>query len=406
MMDDLSAAVPTSLPSSASMPHAMVYVRDSDSEGLIRQALSDLGVSDAAFRAGGMAKAIADLSAGPSPRLLIVDVSDLADPTEPMAQLIGLCHPSTGVVVIGQSNDIRLYRALKDAGAAEYFFKPLVTALVSRACGAILNNEQEPTQGQGQPSPRTGRLILVMGARGGVGVTSIAVRTAWRLSMHPPRQVVLVDLDLQCGDAVLQLDATPNHALREALDRADRVDDLFLERGIIHITDRLDLFAALEPLDQDPTFTEDALLSLLDTLRRRYRYVVVDIPTHRAVALKRVFHLPSLIMLVSDAGLASAREVARLRQLLGPNSPERTVMHILNKKGAAGALTLEDFTRGAGQAPDVIIPWSREIAVAANLGVKIKPDCPALDHALGPVFARVAGEGAESSHKLFSKWLG
>jgi pilus assembly protein CpaE len=384
----------------------MVYVRDGDSEGLIRQALSDLGVSDAAFKPGGVSKAIADLSAGPSPRLLIVDVSDLADPTEPIAQLVGLCHPSTGVLVVGQSNDIRLYRALKDAGATEYFFKPLVTALVSRACAAILVNAGEPYQGQAQPGPRTGRLILVMGARGGVGVTSIAVRTAWRLSTHPPRQVVLVDLDLQFGDAVLHLDATPSHALREALDRSERVDDLFLERGIIHITDRLDLFAALEPLEEELTFKEDALLSLLDTLRRRYRYVVVDIPTHRAAALKRVFHLPSFIMLVSDAGLASAREVARLRQLLGPNSPERTVMHILNKRGAPGALSLEDFTRGAGQPPDVIVPWSREIAIATNLGVKIKPDCPALDHALGPVFARVAGEGAEPGHKLFSKWLG
>jgi pilus assembly protein CpaE len=282
----------------------------------------------------------------------------------------------------------------------------LVTALVSRACGAILNNEQEPTQGQGQPSHRTGRLILVMSARGGVGVTSVAVRTAWRLSMRPPRQVVLVDLDLQCGDAALQLDATPNHSLREALDQVERVDDLFLERGIAHITDRLDLFAALEPLEEDLTLNEDAVLALLNILRRQYRYVVVDVPTRWVLALKRVFQLPSFIILVSDAGLASAREVARLRQLLGPNSPERTVLHILNKKGAPGALPLEDFTRGAGQAPDVIIPWSREIAIATALGIKIKPDCPVLDRALGPVFARVAGGGAEPSHKLFSKWLG
>jgi pilus assembly protein CpaE len=405
-MEDLSAPISTSLPSSTTGPQAMVYVRDSDSEGLIRQALSDLGVSDAAFRTGGVTKAIADLSAGPSPHLLIVDISDMSDPTGPVAQLISLCHPSTGVVVIGQSNDIRLYRALKDAGAAEYFFKPLVTALVSHTCGAILSNEQDPTQGLGQPSARTGRLILVVGARGGVGATSIAVRTAWRLSTQPPRQVVLVDLDLQFGDAALHLDATPNHALREALDRAERVDDLFLERGIIHITDRLDLFAALEPLEEDLPFKEDAVLSLLDTLRRRYRYVVVDLQPHRAAALKHVLHLPSLIMLVSDAGLASAREVARMRQLLGPNTPERTVMHILNKRGAPGALPLEDFTRGAGQAPDVIIPWSREIAVATNLGVKIRPDCPALDHALGPVFARVAGERTEPLRKLFSGWLG
>jgi len=67
----------------------------------------------------------------------------------------------------------------------------------------------------------TGKLILVMGARGGVGATTMAVRIASGLAEHPPRPVLLVDLDLQFGDAVLQLDATPSHALREALEKGE-----------------------------------------------------------------------------------------------------------------------------------------------------------------------------------------
>jgi pilus assembly protein CpaE len=239
-----------------------------------------------------------------------------------------------------------------------------------------------------------------------VGATTIAVRTAWRLAENPPRAVVLIDLDLQFGDAVLQLDATPNHALREALARAERVDDLFLERGIIHITKRLDLLASMEPLEGAIGFEESAFLSLLGILRHRYRYIVVDLPTPSAIAMPRLLREPSLMILVSDEGLASAREVARLRQLRGVNSPEHTMVHVLNKSGGPGSLPLPEFERGAGQAPDVTIPWSRDIATAANLGVRIRPDCPVLDNALAPVFSRLTGEKPPDRRSFLSKLLG
>jgi len=384
-------------------PRAMVYVRDSDSEGVVRQSLTDLGVGDALFRTGGIAAAVADLKDRPSPRLLIVDVSGMDRAKEAIDDLIGLCEPSTGIVLVGESNDIALYRQLKEAGAAEYFFKPLVTALVSRTCAAVLSGQAGAAQPYEPGASRLGKLVLVVGARGGCGATLTAVRTAWRLAEHPPRPVVLVDLDLKRGDAALQLEAIPNHALRGALEQAHRVDDLFLERGIIEITPRLDLLASLEPLDESTTFEEDAVLSLLDTLRRRYRYVVVEVPLDRLAGLRRVLHLPSLLMIVSDAGLASAREVARLRQLLGGNTAERTTMHVLNKHGAPGSLTTEEFTRGSGAIPDVVVPWSREIAVAGAMGVKIKPECAALDRALAPVFARLSGERIEASRSSLSK---
>jgi len=402
MMDDIAASAGASPTTGSSLPRVYVYFDDPDSEGVIRQALSDLGLSESVFKPGGLPAAITDRSERSSPRLMIVDVGKAKDPAAEVGDLIGMCDPTTAVVVVGTANDIRLYRTLRSAGAAEYFFKPLVTALVSQTCDAILNDEREPDDEHKELKARRGRLILVLGARGGVGATTMAVRTAWRLADNPPRAVALVDLDLQFGDAVLQLDATPNHALRQALERADRVDDLFLERGIIHVTKRLDLMASLEPLDEVITFQEEDFLSLLDTLRQRYRYVVIDLPMMRAAALPGLLSMPSFVVLVSDGGLASAREIARLRQRLGANTPEHTIMHVLNKSGGPGSLPLPEFTRGAGQAPDVIVPWSRDIAAATNLGVKLKPQCPILDSAMSPIFARLSGEIVRTPRS----WLG
>jgi pilus assembly protein CpaE len=230
--------------------------------------------------------------------------------------------------------------------------------------------------------------------RGGSGATTIAVRTAWELAALPPRPVVLLDLQLRFGDTALQLDVTPNDALSEALRSADRVDELFIERGVIHVADRLDLMASLAPVNEQPVFSEDAVLKLLQELQRRYRYVVLDAPFFTTGLMPRALQLPATVVLVSDGRLVSAREVRRWRTALGPGVPGRSILHILNRHGSPGDLPMEDFTRAAGSAPDIIIPFARDIGVAGNTGIRARPDCPELQRVLAPLLQRVAGQAA------------
>jgi len=380
-------------------PQVNVYTSDQDTAGVIRQALSDLA-PDAVFKSDGLGAALADLGSRDSPRLLIVDSSGEINPASRVRELINMCEPSTAVVVISDVNDIRLYRNIRDAGAVEYFFKPLVTTMVARTCRAILTGKDEDS------SKRTGRIVFVVGARGGSGATTIALRTALGLSESPPRPVLLLDLDLRGGDSALQLDVTPNHALHEALAQSERVDDLFLERGLIHVTNRLDLMATLEPIDTPTDFDEAGLMALLDKVSGRYRYILADVPAYRAPALNRSLHMPSTLLLISDGRLVSARDVARWRKWLGPNTAERTLVHILNMSGAPGSLSLEDFARAAGAEPDVIIPYSRTVGISSLLGLKGQPVCPTLDKGLQPVLRILAGSEVEHKPSLLQRIFG
>ena len=149
---------------------------------------------------------------------------------------------------------------------------------------------------------------------------------------------MLLDLYTVWGDAALQLDTRPTHALTEALQNPDRVDELFLYRGTIHVTPRLDLLASLERLGEEVTVNEHAVTALLKSLLQRYRFVFVDIPAPLAARLPQVMRLPSLCILVGDASLASARDVARWRELLGQNTPDRTTLHILNDNEVPGTV--------------------------------------------------------------------
>jgi pilus assembly protein CpaE len=400
-MDDV-ALRPLSSPVAppAAQQVAVVYVRDRNSEGVIRQCLNDLGVAAPEFIDGGVMTAITDMARRASPRLLIVDVSNVDDPVARVNQLAEVCGPGTGAVVIGDANDITLYRSLKDAGIVEYYFKPLVSSLVMETCNGILTGNPQ------KRGARTGKLIFVLSVRGGAGATTIAVSAAWHLAEARQRQVMLLDLDIHSGDAALQLDARPSHALREALEHSDRVDDLFLERAVIHVSDRLSLLASLESFSEVFVPDENAVLALIGNLLHRYRYVFVDLPTTLAPRLIHVLHLPSTCLLVSDGSLVSARDVARWRENIGPNSPERSTLHVLNKSGADGSLPDAEFIRAAGQAPDIIIKYDREIGTASNLGVRGVQKCASLQTGLAPIYRLLAGERRKEERSFLQRLFG
>ncbi len=381
---------------SSEAPVVQVFVGDRDTEGVVRQCLAGIGVATL-FTDGDIDTAIADLARCDSPRLLIADVSGVPDPVKKVHDLAEVCEPSTGVIVIGEINDIRLYRSLRDAGVAEYFFKPLVSSMVTRACNEVLTGISD------QRGMRLGKLVTVMSVRGGSGATTIGAVLAWQLAETLQRRTLLIDLDLHFGDLALQLDVRPNDALSEALQHPDRIDDLFLARGVIEVTPRLGLLASLESCDDTSVIDEDAVLALLATLLRRYRYVVLDLTAELAPRLARVLHLPGTFLLVSDGSLVAARDVARWRQKLGPDTLERAILHVLNKADAHAGLPHHEFALAAGQAPDIVVPYDREVAAAAALGLQSVRGRASLQHGTAPVLRLLTGEHVSTHGSLLDR---
>ncbi len=379
---------------------ARVFVLDHDSEGIVRQSLADLRITDAQFTAGDARTAAKCLAKEKSPRLLIVDVAGIEDPAASMRELADVCDPEIHVVAIGDRNDIILYRDLKSTGVSEYFVKPLVRDVLTRMLDAVLNPANGPAR------PRAGKLIFFLGARGGSGTTTIATTAAWDLAESRRRRTILLDLDLQNGDAALQFDATPAHALREAIEHPERVDKLYLDRAVKHVAERLDLMASLEPLGAPADLREDAVLLLIEKLLNRYRFLLVDVPASAAVQLNGVLSLPSTCILVSNASLAAVRDVARWRECLGPNTPDRTTLHILNQTAAHGGLPAAEFARASGIGPDIMIPYDRDIAAATALGIKAMQKCVVFRRRLAPILRTLTGAPAAGPASLFRRVFG
>jgi pilus assembly protein CpaE len=379
---------------------AKVFIRDQASLQIVRRALADMGIQDPQAHQGDVESASLALAKTSSPKLLIVDISGIDDPVARLNELANLCDPNVNVVAVGDRNDIVLYRDLKNIGITEYFVKPLVKDVITRICRTALYPGVE------QPRMRTGKLILVIGVRGGVGATTIATHTAWHLSETGRRRVVLLDLDVKHGDAALQLDVLPSKALCEATEFPDRVDKLFLDRAVQPVSDRLHVLASLAPLAQNAPLTAEGVAPLLEKLAARYRYVVVDLPKHLAADIIHATLLPRICLLVSTSSLSSARDVNRWREQIGTNILERSTLHILNRTEPYGGLPDRDFIKVTGQSPDVSIAYHRDLAEAATLGVKATTKCAGFTRSLQNVLRPLTGEQAEPSPPFYRRMWG
>jgi pilus assembly protein CpaE len=258
----------------------MAFLSGGQSEAALNTCLSKLAISDFRIKRGGITRAIKYLSIERSPENIIVDISGVEMPASQVHELAALCEPGVTVVAIGDRNDIGLYRDLLQAGVSEYIVKPVTAQLLAKA----LSSTHGAAEG-GLISRKRGKMVAAIGARGGVGTTTLAINLAWYLANRQSRRVLLLDLDLQTGDCALALNLEPTPGLREALTNPMRIDDVFLERTVAVHGERLFVLSAEEPLRAETDFTADAVETLVGVLRSQFHYVVADVPRIPAAPL-------------------------------------------------------------------------------------------------------------------------
>ena len=170
---------------------------------------------------GGLNAAATYLDNTRAPDLLVVDLGNSEDPLEQLLTLADSCEASTQVVALGTVNDLGLYKQFVAAGVADYLVKPLSPEDLETALLAAAFREQQVIEAVDMP---LGKIVVTIGARGGVGATTIATNGAWMLAEEQKQKVVLVDLDLQFGSTALSLDLVPAGGMIETLRNPDRVD--------------------------------------------------------------------------------------------------------------------------------------------------------------------------------------
>jgi pilus assembly protein CpaE len=322
---------------------------------------------------GGIDKAIEYLSEQRSPNLLVVDISGVELPLSKVQMLADVCEPGTNVIAIGDRNDVALYRDLQDAGIGNYLVKPLTRELLNRALAPKTSNGSGRGD-MGRAPMKLGKMVAFIGARGGVGTTTLAANLAWHLANRQSRRVAMVDLDIQHGDCTLLFNVPTTPGLRDALANPLRLDPLLLERIMTQHGERLFVLGGEEPINEHVQFTPAAVDMLFSVLRGAFHYVIADVPRIPVPAYRRALEIADRRIIVVDQTMRSMRDAVRLKRMLGDDA-DRSIF-VVNRVGEAGnhGLGLKEIgdtlqakpTSTVPFLPSLVTPAAHHATIAAN----------------------------------------
>ncbi|WP_167480717.1 AAA family ATPase [Mesorhizobium waimense] len=301
---------------------------------------------------GGIATAIEFYQSAPTPNLILLESrSEPKQLLEQLGQLSEYCDPTSKVVVIGHYNDVGLYRELIRSGISEYVIAPVsMTDIVSVVSSIFVDPEAEPI----------GRSIAFIGAKGGVGSSTIAHNVAWAMSTLFKSEVVVADLDLAFGTANINFDQDPVQGIAEAVFSPERVDEVYLDRLLAQCAEHLSLLAAPSTLERVYDFDPDAFSQLIDTAQRSAPLLVLDIPHVWTGWAKSTLIKADEIVITATPELANLRNTKNMMDMLKrlrPNDPPPRL--IINQAGVPKRPEIgsSDFAEPLGITPMAVIPF-------------------------------------------------
>jgi pilus assembly protein CpaE len=259
-----------------------------------------------------------------------------------------------------------LYRELLRRGISDYLISPVSAFDVVRSiCGLFSAPDAKPV----------GRIIAVIGAKGGVGASTIAHNIGWSIARDLNFDTVVADLDLAFGTAGLDFNQDPPQGIADAVFSPDRIDTAFVDRLLSKCTDHLSLLAAPATLDRIYEFAGESFDAVYDALRATVPCTVLDVPHQWTGWTKRTLIAADDILVVAGPDLANLRNAKNLLDLLRAARPnDRRPAYCLNQVGVPKRPEIKpgDFSKALDAEPVVIIPFDPQIfGTAANNGQMI-----------------------------------
>lgn len=333
---------------------------------VMERCANDRRVSKVSLRitSGGIAAAANMFQTTPTPNLIILETkASAANLLAELAPLASVCDPSTKVVIVGYYNDIALYRELIRNGISEYMVQPVSMPDVMMAMAQIfVDPDAEPL----------GRSIAFIGAKGGVGASTIAHNCAFGISSLFATETILADLDLPYGTANIDFDQDPTQGIAEAVYAPERLDEVFLDRLLTKCSEHLSMLAAPSLLDRAYDFDGHAFQPVLDVLQRSAPVTVLDVPHVWSEWTRSVLSAADEVVICAAPDLANLRNTKNMLDALRKLRPNDKAPHlILNQVGMPKRPEIApgDFCEPLETDPIAIIPFDINLfGNAANSG--------------------------------------
>ncbi|VAV89003.1 Type II/IV secretion system ATPase TadZ/CpaE, associated with Flp pilus assembly [hydrothermal vent metagenome] len=376
---------------------------------MVEQTGTDRRMSRAHFTTamGGLPAAIEQYHDEGTPNLILIESGMRGQGLfDQLDELASVCDAGTKVVVIGAANDIALYRELIRRGVSEYLVPPLVPLQLVRTISGLFADPDKPF---------AGKVTAVIGAKGGVGSSTLAHNLAWQISENCRVDTTIVDLDLSFGTAGLDFNQDTNQGIGDALEDPERVDDVLLERLLTRCTDRLSMFTAPATLDREWELNPEAFETVISEVRSTVPQIILDLPHTWSPWVKNTLLLADEVVIVATPDLACLRNAKNMFDLLqARRANDFPPKIVVNQVGLPKRpeISIKDFAEALGVEPALVLPFDPELFGQANNNGQMLSEIDAASKAVAGIQSLATElSGKEDTTKikktgLLSKLLG
>src|SRR4051812_40183199 len=262
-----------------------------------------------------------DVIAQSQPDVCMISLdSDQSKALALIAQLSGDA-PDLPILAISARGDGQAILQALRSGAREFLTAPVVLEELLKALTRLQRGRNSDSRGGTEASPKAESMVIaILGSRGGVGCTSVAVNLSANLSAEAGHSVALIDLDLALGDADVALDLMADYTLADVALNVDRLDMQFLKRSLSKHSSGLSLLPHPVQIEDAGLIREDHLQRVIGLLRASYTHLILDLSKTFSVTDVTALRMADVILLVAQLELSSLRNVVRMMMTLG-NDP-------------------------------------------------------------------------------------
>ena len=271
----------------------------------------------------------------PQPEVLVLDLRE--QPQFPQAlAILKQHHPTTAVLLVVAQLDPALMLEAMRAGVNECVVAPITLPELQ----AVIKRLQKT-------APTTsGDVFAFIGAKGGVGATTVAVNVATSLAKSSPESTLLIDLNMACGDAAVFLGEEPRFSVMDALENVHRLDAAFFRGLVVRSKSGLDLLGASGRPMPGPV---DAarIRAVLEFSSQTRRYTVLDVPRSDPAVLDAL-EVATQIVIVANQELATVRSASRMAATLRQRYGQHRLNLVLTRTDRQAEIGHEDVQRAVG----------------------------------------------------------
>jgi pilus assembly protein CpaE len=309
------------------------FIDDKESETLIRSISWEEYHICAEIYPGDIQTAIHHIKAHHSPDILIVDISKSGMPISDIAALSDICEPGIEVIVVGEKNDVSIFRNLIKLGVRDYLVKPLPMDYLLKNLSTICGIDDKQTKAGA--FQKSGRLIGVIGAVGGSGVSTIVSNLGFILSQNYHKHIAILDSDFQFGTISQFFDIEPSSGFPHLFDLPDRIDEVLIDRYMTFYRPNFGILSTQVGIQSSLKIRKDAIEGLLNILISHFHFTLVDLSRNFSNGINfHVFEKANLVFIVTDYSILGIKDTKRILDTLKTYPTlKHSIVVVANKVG-------------------------------------------------------------------------